>query len=178
MGEQKRKRRAHDAILQKGGDCVYCAGNRPVTSIEHMPPISMFRAKDRPKGLELLSCDQCNQGTKDADQVASLLGRIYPNSRHPDDRRDISKLLGGVENNIPGLLQEMYVGAGGQKLARKYSSAPLDGKFLRAGEPLVSKYMDIFSAKVGFALHYQATGSVVPAAGAVLSRWYTNVQLF
>lgn len=148
MGDQKRKRRSHDAILQKGGDCVYCAGNRPVESIEHMPPIAMFRARNRPKGLEFLSCAECNQGTKDADQVASMLGRLYPNSEHPDDTHDIAKLMRGVANNVPGLLQEMNVGAGGQKLARKHSPAPLDGRFLRAGGPLVSRLWTFLRLKL------------------------------
>jgi hypothetical protein len=38
---------------------------------------------------------------------------------------------------------------------------------------LVTKHMGVFGAKLGFALHFEATGSAVPLNGGVQSRWFT-----
>jgi len=119
MGEANRKNRAHAALLAKQPWCVYCGGEVPATTIDHMPPRMMFRGKSRPNGLEFAACDNCNQATKHADLVASLLGRIYPDTGLPSDQLDIKKRLSAAGNNIPGLLQEMLVGTAGQKLAKK-----------------------------------------------------------
>jgi hypothetical protein len=71
MGEASTRRRAHDALLQAHPWCIYCGA--PADSVEHMPPIIMFRGRQRPKGLEFPSCLACNNGTSHSDLVASLL---------------------------------------------------------------------------------------------------------
>jgi hypothetical protein len=68
-----------------------------------MPPIAMFDDNQRPKGLEFPACRDCNNGTRLSDTVASLLARTYPDAQTPDD---LERLLSGVRNNIPGLLEE------------------------------------------------------------------------
>jgi hypothetical protein len=44
---------------------------------------------------------------------------------------------------------------------------------LRVNGPLVTKHMGVFGAKLGSALHFEATGSAVPLNGGVQSRWFT-----
>jgi hypothetical protein len=82
-----------------------------------MPPIQMFRLRQRPKGLEFPSCADCNHATSHSDLVASLMGRTYPNPAIEAAHEELRKLLSSVANNVPGLLQEMQVGVGGQKIA-------------------------------------------------------------
>ncbi len=110
VGEAKSKRRRHAAVLTAHPWCIYCGGINPADTIEHMPPIAMFDDNQRPKGLEFSACQDCNNGTRLSDTVASLLARSYPDASKPDD---LERLLGGVRNNIPGLIEEMLaVGAG------------------------------------------------------------------
>ena len=83
-----------------------------------------------------------------------------------------------VQNNIPGLLEEMEIGKGGQKLARRsIPNIPTGvGGFLRANGPLVTHYMTIFAAKFGFAMHYENYRERIPDVGGVQVLWFSNAQ--
>jgi hypothetical protein len=174
MGEAKIKRRAHAAILAAHPWCIYCGGIHPADTIEHMPPIAMFDGKQRPKGLEFPTCRDCNNGTRLSDMAASVLGRAYPDAGTPDELR---RLLSGVANNIPGLLEEMQVGRAGQKFFhRDTPSVPAGAAVLRVNGPIVKKHIGIFGAKLGLALHYEAHGLPVPPSGGVQPMFFTNVN--
>jgi hypothetical protein len=173
MGEAKSKRRVHAAILKEHPWCIYCGGVHPANTIEHMPPIAMFDGRQRPKGLEFPTCRECNNGTRLSDKVASLLGRVYPDAR-PDE---LKRLLRGVANNVPGLLEEMQVDQVGQELAhRNISSMPSGAGVLRADGPILTHHIGVFGAKLGLALHYEAHRSPVPPAGGVQPMLFTNVS--
>jgi hypothetical protein len=175
MGQAKAKRRAHAAILERFPFCIYCGV--AATTIEHMPPIQMFRLRARPKGLEFPSCVECNNGTSDSDLVASLLGRVYPDAKSQLAQAEIKKLLAAVANNIPGLLQEMMVDEAGQKnAARGIPNMPPVVAVLRANGPILERHMRIFGAKLGFALHYEAHGAPVPKKGGVMALYFTNAN--
>jgi hypothetical protein len=137
----------------------------------------MFRLRDRPKGLEFSACRECNNGTGDSDLVASLMGRIYPDAKLETARSEIKRLLTAVGNNVPGLLQEMQVGAGGQKLAtRSIPNMPPNTAVLRADGPILQHHMLTFGAKLGFALHFETLGTRVPDEGGVQAFYFTNVS--
>ena len=97
MGEAKLKRRAHAAVLVAHPWCIYCGEIHSADTIEHMPPIAMFDGRQRPKGLEFLTCRDCNNGTRLSDMAASVLGRAYPDAQTPDELR---RLLSGVAKAV------------------------------------------------------------------------------
>jgi 5-methylcytosine-specific restriction endonuclease McrA len=127
MSESKQRRRRHQHILKGNPTCIYCGGVSPATTVEHMPPRVIFWGKDRPKGLEFPSCEQCNNSTRLSDQVAGLMSRIYPDSANPEHGEEVRRLLRAISNNCPGLLEEMKIGRAGQKLARKRVPANVEG---------------------------------------------------
>jgi hypothetical protein len=175
MGEAKAKQLAHATILKRFPFCIYCGA--AATTIEHMPPIQMFRLRQRPKGLEFPSCVDCNNGTGHSDLVASLLGRTYPDPKSQEAQVEIKKLLAAVGNNVPGLLQEMMVGEADQKNARRnIPNAPPNAAVLRANGPILERHMRIFGAKLGLALHYEVHGTPVPREGGVQALYFTNVN--
>jgi hypothetical protein len=175
MGEAKIKRRAHAAILALHPWCIYCGGKNAAQTIEHMPPIAMFDGRQRPKGLEFPTCRDCNHGTRLSDLVASLLSRVYPDARRPEE---LKGLLGGVANNVPGLIDEMLdVGvAEGVAALRQIPSPPTGTTVLRANGPILMRFMRVFGAKLGFALHYEAHELPVPPGGGVQPMFFTNVN--
>lgn len=177
MGEKKRRLRTHAEILAGNPGCIYCAGEYSATTIEHMPPISVFEGRDRPKGLEFPACEGCNGGTKHSDLVAAMLARCWPILDSEVHRRDIKKIFQAVANNIPELLREMDIGRGAEKLARKRHNIPLDAHPLRADGPILTRHLTTFAAKLGFALYYEIKGSSVPASGGVQPMWFSNVQV-
>jgi hypothetical protein len=153
--------------------CIYCGGTHPADTIEHMPPIAMFDARQRPKGLEFSTCHDCNNGTRVADMVASLLGRVYLDA----DPADLERLLRGVANNVPGLLQEMEVAKAGQEFARRdIPQMPPGVGVLRVDGPILTKQIAVFGAKLGLALHYEAHRQPVPPGGGVQPMFFTNVS--
>ena len=175
MGQAMARRRAHAAILAKFPFCIYCGAT--ANTIEHMPPIQMFRLRDRPKGLEFPCCEECNHGASNSDLVASLLGRVFPDAKSQPAQTEIKRLFAAVANNIPDLLQEMWVNAVGQKNAlRDIPNMPPGAGVLRANGPILDRHMRIFGAKLGFALHYEAHGTPVPQEGGVHALYFTNVN--
>lgn len=109
MSESRAKKKAHSRVLETCPTCIYCGGVVPAASIDHVPPRAMFRGKRRPKGLEFASCKSCNEGSARADLVASLLSRVAPDARDEEETAELKKLLSGVSNNVPGLLEEMHL---------------------------------------------------------------------
>ncbi len=177
MGEGKARRRAHERLLADHPVCIYCAGTNPASTIEHMPPIIMFNQRQRPKGLEFPTCKECNNGTRLTDLVASLLGRVYPDSESDPQKKEIKKLLSAVSNNVPGLLEEMMVDEADQIRARQdIPNMPPGSAVLRANGPILTSHMSTFGAKLGLALHFEAHGSFVPQDGGVQSLYFTNVN--
>jgi hypothetical protein len=176
LGQARARQRTHAAQLRAHPWCIYCGGSEPADTIDHMPPRMMFWGKLRPKGLEFPSCKACNNGTGQSDLVASALGRISPGPYTEAQGDEVRRLLASVRNNVPGLLEEMYVRTAGQKLARKRLPVPEGGGVLRADGPLVTKHMRIFAAKMGFAIHFEVVGKPVPHTGGVLPIWFSNAQ--
>jgi hypothetical protein len=176
MGQAGAKRQAHAKILADGPGCIYCAGAAVATTIEHMPPISLFEGRQRPKGLEFPACGTCNNGTGHSDLVAAMLARTWPDTSEEIQKRDVKKIFSGLANNVPGLFQEMNPGRAAEKLARKRHNLSADMHPLRADGPILNHHILTFAAKLGFALHFEAQGSVVPAAGGVLAMWFSNFQ--
>jgi hypothetical protein len=176
MGEAKIKRRAHAAMLERHPFCIYCGGKDEIT-VEHMPPIQMFRLRQRPNGLVFPACRECNNGTSHSDLVAALMGRMYPDAEAEGAKKEIKKLMEAVGNNVPGLLEEMMVDeADEMQLRLKVPHMPVGGRLLRANGPIMTQHMLTFGAKLGFALHFEAHGTPVPVNGGVQPMYFTNVS--
>jgi hypothetical protein len=73
-GEAKWKKKKLATMVANERRCIYCA-NAP-TTVEHMPPISLFKKRARPQGMEFAACKECNQATRGADLVASFFARL------------------------------------------------------------------------------------------------------
>ena len=175
MSESAAKKRTHGRILEACPNCIYCGGHVAAVSIDHVPPRAMFLGKHRPKGLEFASCKRCNEGTGHADLVASLLSRFAPDAANDQEKADLAKLLSGVNNNIPGLLEEMHLDGSDEAAAHK-RLPKVDGGFLKVNGPLVSAHLQTFATKLGFALYHELTGKIVPVGGGVAARWFSNVD--
>lgn len=176
MGEAKRKRQRHAAVLT-GSRCIYCAGVGAAETVDHMPPRVMFRMSQRPKGMEFPSCQLCNFGTSRADLVAAFFARTFPGIENKRDETEWDRLLGEVGRVLPDLMQEMWIPERHQLTIRTAIGAPEGTATFFAAGQLAHAHMTTFAAKVGFALHFWSTGSWVPADGRVQVRWFTNEEV-
>ena len=178
MGEAKQKRRSHANLLNDSPFCIYCGGKELATTIDHMPPAICFRWKHRPKGLEFPSCEMCNHGASHADYVAGLVSRFYEPNDQAHYVDELREMFRSVPTNIPGLLEEMKIGRGGQKIALKKLPPGWDGGVVRMNGPIVSKFMEVFALKMGLALHFETTGQPLTDDGGISIRWFTNYEKF
>ena len=48
---------------------------------------------------------------------------------------------------------------------------------MNANGPILNRNIELFGAKVGFALHYSRTGKIVPSGGGVSVQWFANLDL-
>jgi hypothetical protein len=104
-----------------------------------------------------------------------MLGRIYPDGPTKEERSETRRIVHAVGQNVPGLLEELQASANQRKHFAR-SGVELDGigGVLNCSGPLLNRSIQIFGAKLGFALHYLQTGRIIPLQGSVFVRWYSN----
>lgn len=161
-----------DRVLSRSPNCIYCGGVTPATTVDHVPPISIFDNRDRPSGLEFAACLPCNNGAGRDELVAAWISRAFPDPETPKGEQEIEDILRGVSNNWPGLLEELQPAFWQDKAARRSGGAGA----LNCRGPILNNVMKRFAAKIGFALHFQQTGRPVPIGGGAGVWWMTNVQ--
>jgi len=59
------------------------AGGIGADTIEHMPPIQMFRLRQRPKGMEYPACRGCNNGSQ---HLHPCCGDVFPSENYEAPR--------------------------------------------------------------------------------------------
>ena len=135
----------------------------------------MFTHRRRPKGLEVPACYACNQATKHHEQVAAMLGRIYPDASTTAGDEEVGKIMKAVSTNVPGLLEEMAPSPSQrERFAKANVNFPNLGGILNASGPLLNRSIQVFGAKLGYALYYDSTERVIPLGGGVAVRWFSN----
>lgn len=156
--------------------CIYCGGNTPAVTIDHMPPKVMFDKKDRPEGLEFPSCKSCNNGAGITDTVCSLIGRIYPDNDDPSAISDFVKLLSGTHNNASDFFQEFMSNLDNSTPCEEAFKAPEGTETFTLG-PVAKAHLEAFGARFGLAMHFVATGNILDKNGAIFVRIFTNFDL-
>jgi hypothetical protein len=166
MGESKRKRGALAEFLKHNPICCFCGGPTLSTTIDHVPSRQMFAGRLRPKWLEVPACHDCNQDTRNHEQVAAMLGRLYPDPATVAERAEMERIMRAVSNNISGLLEEMRPS---QRQQERFEEAkhlpPIDSNALNCNGPLLNRSIQLFGAKLGLALQYATTGRIIPCQG-------------
>lgn len=147
------------AVLSANPWCVFCGGRQPAETVDHIPPISVFTGRDRPKGLEFSACHSCNQGTRRYDQVFALLSRFHGDEEGSEQyQNDIQQLIIAISNNYPEIITELTGAA-----HPSYNQ----GALLEVG-PNIFNTISHIGAKIGLALHFELKKRIVPLHGGVL----------
>ena len=177
MGEAQRKRRSHQQMVQAAARCVYC--DEQPTTVEHMPPRSMFRNKSRPSGLEFACCENCNAGTSTADQVAGLMARISQDGASGDWMTvEMQSIAQSLRRRAPGFLEELFDETTASRQWIPNRSGLLQRKVIfQPTSPRLAAYLAVFSAKIGMALYRNHVGEPLPSSGGVFSRYFLNAGL-
>jgi hypothetical protein len=178
MGEAKTKQRKKVDIVNSASRCVYCSN--PPTSVEHMPPIWMFKGRQRPNGMEFACCSNCNNGTAEADLVAGFISRFSPQDVNIDTDTKFIEAYGRIEmvnQRAPTILDELFSEKDRIMWERNSKGVLTKKVVIQPDGPHLKAYLDVFSAKMGMALYQKYVGEPLPQTGAVDVRWFLNAGL-
>jgi hypothetical protein len=176
--EAKRKGQTRQAITAGEPRCIYCPG--PAATLEHMPPIGMFRDRLRPGAMEYRACEACNNGTRGSDAVAALIARMHPdNGEESWQTKEFGKLISAIDTYAPGVREEMSLTG---KFNHEWMRRPGSGLLQRvvrvhADGPLVKAHLSIFGAKLAMALYREHVGVALPLDGAVWCQFALNAGM-
>lgn len=174
MGEARQRSRSRAKILAGDARCIYCES--PATTIEHMPPVAMFKNRQRLSGFEFPACLECNTATRAADAAACFFARISPQQFAPKWEIDEAyKLVGTLARLAPSFIGELFDERvtsriwmkGRDPVATPKTSIVLNGPVTRA-------LMQAFTAKLGMALYAEHIGAPLPNGGAVFTKFFFN----
>jgi hypothetical protein len=175
MGEAKRKNQTREVIIAAEPRCIYCPGL--VETLEHMPPIGMFRGRQQPGGMEYAACGVCNKGTRGSDAVAALVARMHPDNRIGSwQAEEMRRLISAIDAYAPGVREEMSLPS---KAKYEWVRRPGSGILQRvvrvhADGPYVKAHLSAFGAKLAMALFREHIGVALPLSGAVWCQFALN----
>jgi hypothetical protein len=140
MGEAKRSQ-TRQVIIAGEPRCIYCLG--PAATLEHMPPIGMFRDRQRPDAMVYCACKACNNGTRGPDAVAALIARMHPdNGEESWQTKEFGKLISAIDTCAPGVREEMSLTG---KFNHEWMRRPYGNKF----EHIRNDRTSLFTSQAG-----------------------------
>jgi hypothetical protein len=167
------------ARLREQPWCIYCGGATKATTIDHMPPITIFDQRQRPRGLEFSACDPCNSGARIAEKIIGFVSRFYPDPPNEAGQEELKRLYREFKRYHPEVLKEMAPpGTQFADFQRQHADVPAGAHPLNARGPLLNEAMKRFAAKLALALHFEITRGIASTSATVVGHWYSNVQAF
>lgn len=177
MGEARIKKSQTQKFVAEHPWCCYCGGHTPATTRDHVPSRQMFSLRRRPQGLEVPACEPCNGATRREEQIAALMGRIYPDAGTAAERDEMQQIMTKVQQREPGLIRELRASARQRRGARRSRLADQGATgVLNASGPILNEAIQRFGVKLGLGLHYATTGNIAPQSAGIGVRWYSNHQ--
>lgn len=156
--------------------CIYCSN--PGTTLEHMPPRTMFREKSRPKGLEFACCTDCNNATSAADLVASFLAKMdFGNDLADWKFQENMFQRWALDRKAPGFMEELLHPDKGHNVMLRTRGILSSHVSIKVDGPLSRAYLNVFSAKMAMALYREHVGEALPIDGIAHTMWFTNAGL-
>src|SRR5262245_2468298 len=178
------KSRRKQKFLVQHPICCFCGGTTPSAEPDHVPSRVFFDSRQWPEGFEFPACVASNRATRHDEQVVAMLSRIYPDATTPEGIAEVQERFRAVSRNYPGVLEEMRPTLQDLRTAEtKYGIRTAPGQsnselpVLSVKGPLVSAAVENFARKLFCALYYRHTLTVLPTAGGIAVKWWTNLQI-
>lgn len=181
MGEKKKRL---EIFKEKHPKCCFCGGDTQTESIDHVPPRIFFEKKHRPDGMLFPACNSCNNRTSQNEQIAALIFRAGNDTFEGEEEKVLNRLLSGIRNNHPGLLESMNLSTREKRQFMRergirpvYDYTPSKFPIIGLDNPLIHESIKLVGSKLGAALHYQHTRKIIPQTGRLFITWRSNIQI-
>lgn len=170
---QERLKRFKD----KNPICYLC-GRAPTETIDHFPNRNCFVRRIGPEGFEFPACLECNQATRQVEQVTSFYAHLMDqNESRFEDEGEMLRHVKGIANNFPSLLPDPWVSANEKRAAFRFHNAAYRHSTTFADAPIVRlpdqmpAAFDIFALKMCAALYYRHIGQPISQSAMIASTW-------
>lgn len=181
---RRTKRERREEFLRMHPICCFCGGVRPAVEQDHFPSRALFANRAWPEGYEFPACFKCNHATQNDEEFVAFLARGYPDPTVGSELAKFESIARSLGRHRPDLMLEMRPSSRQvrNELAQRGIRLPsgmttADVPFLNVSGPMVNSAVRSFARKLFLALYYKETGLIVPRAGGVGVRWYSNLQI-
>jgi hypothetical protein len=143
----------------------------------------MFQHRQWPEGFEFPACAACNHGSDDHDLLVAMLARMDPLEEKGDLDGRLEGLMKAVHRQYPRLFPKMALSANEARRRNRelgLERAPGQTHQERGAVRVTEEFDDavrVLATKLAKGVYYRETGRVFPYDGALLFRWFTNVEL-
>jgi len=178
------KKRRKEEFLKAHPICCFCGGIEPATTEDHIPSRTIFENRAWPEGFVFPACKKCNSESSDDEIVVALLARITERPQSENQKKEFESKLHEFTRQLPNLRQGIkYLRRPAEKkLIQSYGMTPWNYQTGVERKALVFpneafKHVDNFGRKLGKALHYYHTKSILPVTGTVTCKSHTNADI-
>jgi hypothetical protein len=106
----------------------------------------------------------------------AMISRFYPEGRTDAEKEEMMCIIKAVRKNYPGVNPELLPSS---EVIKRYASRWWSGAWARPVSldgPLVNSCAKVVARKLFSALHYKEFGKIIPSAGGIMWRWYSNAD--
>lgn|GEM_PF-1093155 len=174
MGDGKRKKAVFKA---EHPWCCFCGGGVPTTTIDHIPARACFRNREYPDGFEFPACDHCQRASRIDEIAFAFWVRALDHNDANLTQRDFDRLLGGVMNNLPGLLPQGIASRQRKREALRRMGARLQPGFTLDQAPIVNvdpqihAHFERYARKIALALFYREQKRIAKSTHRIAAAW-------
>jgi hypothetical protein len=157
--------------------CIFCGGNTPATTQDHVPSRQTFHNRAWPEGYEFPSCESCNKATRHEEQVIAMFSRLYPEGKTDAEKKEMVAIINAVRRNYPSVIRELQPSP---DQIERYRSRPWSGAWVlpvSLNGPLINGCARVVARKLFSALHYKEFHKIIPPQGGIVWRWFSNADL-
>lgn len=177
MGEAKQKKSRKQRFLQKNPICCFCGGAVQATTWDHVPPRACFPEGHSPEGFEFPACENCNQGTRENDQIFGFYAQLTDFDSANYDHASVDKLKRGIANNRSDALPMIGLSANQKRAALRHMNIQrVQGETLNdvpliGVPPVFDDAAATTGRKLACALNYRERDKIIPYDYKITVGW-------
>lgn len=163
--------------------CCFCGGMAPTETIDHVPNRASFVGRHSPRDYVFPACKACNSGTSGSEELVTFLALISPKTDDYEEER--LRLLGrGLRRKYPEMMKSILPTSNEKRRTLRQSEIEWWRGGVLSDVPLIklekefwNEHLYTFGVKLGCALHYKHTGTIISLEGGVHVRIRTNAEI-